>query len=305
MDGGLESRDLREAHDRAQAILKAVDPAYVLSLHGEILDVSDALCRLMGYTRDELIGLGMPWPFWPPEAVEAALDIRNAMLQRGIDAEAAEPFEIPLMQKSGRRFVGEIRLAPAVMPDGSVLGWVSTVRDVSERRTYEVELERLASQDPLTGLANRRLFEQRLDEEIADALRHQRPLAVAILDLDNFKLVNDRHGHPVGDQVLKDVATRLTAVLRKGDLLARIGGEEFGWILPEIYAEGARAAAERARRAIAAEPFSAAGAVTISIGVSLLGDVKERSVLYQHADQALYSAKHGGRNCTVIWEQVH
>jgi diguanylate cyclase (GGDEF)-like protein/PAS domain S-box-containing protein len=305
MDGGQESGDPREARDRARAILKAVDAAYVLSLDGEILEVSDALCRLMGYVPEELVGLKLPWPFWPPEGMQAALNIRDTMLARGFQAGPSEAFEVPLMHRDGTRFVGEVHLAPALLADGTVLGWVSTVRDVSQRKDYEVELERLATQDPLTGLANRRLFEQRLDEEIADAIRHQRPLAVAILDLDHFKMVNDRHGHPAGDDVLKQVARRLGAVLRKGDLLARVGGEEFGWILPEIYAEGAFVAAERARQAISAEPFSPAGEVTISIGVALRGDISEPPLLYQHADEALYRAKHEGRNRTIVWEQPH
>lgn len=305
MDGGQESGDPRLAFDPARAILKAVDAAYVLSLDGEILEVSDALCRLMGYEREELIGLALPWPFWPPEGMQAALNIREMMLARGFDAGPSEPFEVPLMHRDGTRFVGEVHLAPALMPDGTILGWVSTVRDVSRRRDYEVELERLASQDPLTGLANRRLFEQRLDEEIADAIRHQRPLAVAILDLDHFKLVNDRHGHPAGDDVLKQVAHRLDSVLRKGDLLARVGGEEFGWILPEIYADGALAAAERARNSISGSPFLTAGDITISIGVALRGDIQDPQLLYEHADQALYRAKREGRNRTVVWEQPH
>ncbi len=303
MDGGLESIELRAAHDRVKAIHDAVDAPYVLSVDGEILEASDALCRLLGYAREELIGLGMPWPFWPQEGVKTALDIREGLLERGVAPGLAAAFQIPLMDRSGKRFLAYVRVTPAILPDGTFLGWVSTVRDLSERRDYEAELERLASQDPLTGLANRRLFERRLDEEISEAQRLHRPLAIAVLDLDHFKLVNDRHGHPVGDQVLRDVATRLGSVLRKGDLLARLGGEEFGWILPEIYADGAVAAAERARRAIGELPFSVAGALTVSIGVALLGDARDAQVLYAHADEALYRAKREGRDRTTLWSQ--
>jgi diguanylate cyclase (GGDEF)-like protein/PAS domain S-box-containing protein len=303
---GVEELDeVRAERDRALAILEAIGAGYLLSHNGHVLEVNDVLCDLVGYEREELIGLGLPWPFWPPESVEMAFEIRGRLLARGTDSGPFPPFEVPLMHKDGRRFVAEVTVIPAVMPDGKSLGWVNTVRDVSERRENEVELERLATHDPLTGLANRRLFEERLDSEIADAIRHQRPLAVAILDLDHFKLVNDIHGHPAGDVVLKQVADRVSSVLRKGDLLARVGGEEFGLILPEVFAEGAHAASERARSAVERVPFEVAGELTVSIGVALRGDLTDTGTLYEHADQALYQAKHAGRNRTVVWEQPH
>ena len=136
---------------------------------------------------------------------------------------------------------------------------------------------------------------------MADAIRHQRPLAVAILDLDHFKSVNDAHGHPIGDQILNAVAERISGGLRKGDLIARIGGEEFGLILSEVYAQGALAAAERARLAVADRAFGVVGQLTVSVGVALRGNLRESSAIYLNADQALYQAKREGRNRTVIW----
>jgi diguanylate cyclase (GGDEF)-like protein/PAS domain S-box-containing protein len=305
MDVAREAADLRAERDRARAILEAIGAGYLLSHQGEVIEVNDVLCRLVGFTREELIGVSLPWPFWPPESLGTSYEIRDALLARGLNVGATPPFEVPLMHKDGKRFIGEVTVTPAVTPDGTFLGWVNTVRDVSERRDYELELQRLATHDPLTALANRRLFDERLEAEIADAIRHQRPLAVAILDLDRFKAVNDAHGHPVGDQVLNAVAERISGGLRKGDLLARIGGEEFGLILSEVFAQGALAAAERARLAVAERDFGVVGPLTISIGVALRGDLREASTLYEHADQALYQAKREGRNRTVIWTPSH
>lgn len=189
----------------------------------------------------------------------------------------------------------------ALQPDGTPLGWVSTVRDVSERRRYEAELERLATHDPLTGLANHRLFHQRLADEMASAVRHGRPLSVAILDLDHFKAINDRHGHVVGDHTLVAVAQRLSTVVRDGELLARVGGEEFAWILPGADAAGVLAAAERARQVIRDRQMSPIGRLTISIGVATRELIGDATVLFEHADQALYRAKHEGRDRTIAW----
>jgi len=305
MEGAQEAAGLRAERDRALAILEAIGAGYLLSHEGQVLEVNDVLCRLVGFTREELIGVGLPWPFWPPESLGTSYEIRDALLARGLNVGATPPFEVPLMHKDGKRFIGEVTVTPAVLPDGTFLGWVNTVRDVSERRDYELELQRLATHDPLTAIANRRLFNERLEAEMADAIRHQRPLAVAILDLDRFKAVNDAHGHPVGDQVLNAVAERISGGLRKGDLVARIGGEEFGLILAEVFAQGALAAAERARLAVADRDFGAAGPLTISIGVALRGDLREASTIYEHADQALYQAKREGRNRTVIWTPSH
>jgi diguanylate cyclase (GGDEF)-like protein len=181
--------------------------------------------------------------------------------------------------------------------DGELLGYVSTVRDVSERNRHMDELERLATHDPLTGLPNHGAFHQRLREEVARATRHGQPLSVAILDLDHFKRINDQHGHQVGDSVLRELGRRLRAILREGELVARIGGEEFGWILNADGAE-AVAAAERARHAIIDSPFAQVGDVTMSVGVCDLTSVADVHALYDRADQALYLAKKQGRNRT-------
>jgi diguanylate cyclase (GGDEF)-like protein/PAS domain S-box-containing protein len=280
----------RRQRDYAAAITSSMREGFMLMRDGVILEVNDALCELTGFSRAELLGVGVPYPFWAPEAVEEIA--RERKLIRG---ERGHEFEATYMRKDGTRFDASITAVAARSADGEPLGYVSTVRDISERKRIEAELQRLATHDPLTGLANYRVLHERLRAEVARATRHRHPLSVAVLDLDHFKDVNDRYGHPTGDRVLFEAAQRLGAVAREGELLARVGGEEFAWILNS---EGldAIAATERARRAISATPFAGVGTVTISIGVCDLQAAGGREHLYQRADQALYWSKRHGRN---------
>jgi len=308
MDGEAQhSREREEGHDEPMAaILDAIAVGYMVTKGTRIIDINRNLCRTLGFSRDELLELEMPWPFTPPQSLELSRAITERLSRDALDSDAApsDPIEVPLMRKDGSRFVGELTIAPARDADGAILGWVSTIRDVSRRHDYEVELERLATHDPLTGLANRRLFEERLDQEMAGAIRHSRSLAVAILDLDHFKSVNDRFGHPAGDDALRESSARLERILRKGDLLARVGGEEFAWILPDAHSHGAWAAVERARHAISDTSFEAAGDLTISIGVALRGDLQDGAQLYEHADESLYRAKREGRDRSIMWRSL-
>ncbi len=160
-----------------------------------------------------------------------------------------------------------------------------------------------AATDPLTGLANYRAFHKHLCEEVERASRHGRALSLALFDLDHFKQINDTHGHQAGDQALAAVALRLAALARTGEIVARVGGEEFAWLMPETTQDGAYLAAERARQAIAAEPFAVAGTLTISAGVCSNQHAKTAEELLAASDRALYSAKHSGRNMTYIYAQ--
>ena len=165
---------------------------------------------------------------------------------------------------------------------------------------FRRELIAHARTDGLTGLPNRRAFEERLDEEVTRAHRHGRRLALAIFDVDRFKAVNDTHGHTAGDAVLREVAVRLARMARVGDLVARLGGEEFAWLMTDTDARGAFAAIERARLAVADVPFPAVGDVTVSAGVADLGGGPSRDALYRNADAALYRAKSDGRNAVRV-----
>ena len=163
------------------------------------------------------------------------------------------------------------------------------------------ETVELASFDPLTGLNNRRFLERHLARLIDDARARCSPLALMIVDIDHFKRVNDTFGHDVGDEILKAFSQRLRAVIRAGDLLCRLGGEEFVMVLPGADSANAASIAERARLAIEQEDFAVASAsrplaITASIGLAEGGETQDWRELYRRADQALYRAKTEGRN---------
>jgi len=168
-------------------------------------------------------------------------------------------------------------------------------------RARNAELDHIARSDPLTGLANRRHLDEQLAAHAASAGRHHHELAVAVVDIDNFKTVNDSFGHNAGDTVLREVARRLAESARVEDVVGRWGGEEFIVILPHCDLDGAVIVSERIRRAVAASPVCSDGLVipvTVSIGCT--GGVDER--LIERADAALYAAKKAGRNRTVMLE---
>ncbi|HET8541323.1 MAG TPA: GGDEF domain-containing protein [Anaeromyxobacter sp.] len=174
---------------------------------------------------------------------------------------------------------------------------------------YQMRLAEGALQDPLTGLYNRRHFEERLGSELAAAQRHGRPVSLLMCDVDHFKSINDDHGHLAGDEALKMVAFVLRGAVRKEDVLARYGGEEFVIVARETPLEGAQSLAERIRRAVERSRCTWQGqdlGVTVSIGVTVsvgatefVSGRTERELL-EAADRALYLAKQGGRNRVAV-----
>ena len=177
--------------------------------------------------------------------------------------------------------------------------------DVEAR--YHEEIYRLMMTDALTQAHNKRAFSEALPREVARAQRYRRPLSLVLFDIDHFKKINDTYGHVAGDSVLRQLAGLVRPRIREHDIFGRVGGEEFGILLPEVDVEGAKVVAEKVRAAVEAarflikeESFSA----TVSLGCAGLegtsGGVADK--LYERADKALYSAKQGGRNRVVVAE---
>ena len=158
-----------------------------------------------------------------------------------------------------------------------------------------------ARTDPLTGLAHHGAFHESLSEEVARASRYGHPLSLAVIDLDHFKMVNDVHGHLVGDRTLVAVADILSAHARSIDVIARIGGEEFAWLMPQTSMPGARIAAERFRRAVGEASLGPVDRLTVSVGVAALDrTLPDAGDVFRRADDALYRAKGSGRDRTMV-----
>ena len=454
----VDREELERSREYAEAIIAAMGEGYALTVDGRLESVNDALCALTGFTREQLTGAGMPFPFWPPENLAQSWAIRDRVVKAG-----GGTFEMTLQRADGTLFDAEITAKPAYRADGTMLGFVNTMRDISERRRHEEEqqalreiaelvadaaseavvfsaaakhvrdlfgayggavaqfdgaagvarlrsvwsqtegippsgaypldgdgllaavsqsgrcarrdelrppaelqlsaaaigavaapvvvkgrvwgavvasfaggpppegaeerlerfadlvalavanteawdtLAREAATDSVTGLANHRSFHDRLRGEVQRAKRYGRSVSLVLLDLDHFKRVNDTYGHPAGDQVLAAFARLLNAQARQGELVARIGGEEFAWLMPEADRHAAYRAAERIRRRIELEEFPYAGRITVSAGVATSdGGEFSADELIRHADRALYWAKDGGRNATFLYsEEAH
>jgi diguanylate cyclase (GGDEF)-like protein len=202
---------------------------------------------------------------------------------------------------NGKRIDGKTRLVERdrLLVGSTLIGFF--VRD-SEELQHEMSLYHSATRDPLTGLENRRQMVAHLKAMMAKVTHGQRTLAFLLLDLDHFKLVNDTHGHDVGDEALKHVASIIRQTVREVDKTARWGGEEFAVVMPNVTASSAARVAENLRRTIEAQPLmtrQGTVSMTISIGVTLLVGNDSMESFFQRADQLLYRAKEQGRNCVV------
>jgi diguanylate cyclase (GGDEF)-like protein len=199
-----------------------------------------------------------------------------------------------------RAIIEIVVLTAAVLVLGGVLVFLVWRLASALLRGFSESSERAAT-DALTGLANHGRFHERLNEEFARARRHNRDLSLVIIDLDHFKEVNDVHGHLVGDEVLKETAARLSRFARGGDVIARVGGEEFAWLMPETSEQGAFEVAERTRALISDQIFPGVGRVTTSAGVCGIGWADTPGDLFRLADGALYWAKSHGRDMSVVY----
>ena len=287
---------LRESEARYRAIVEDQTELICRFLpDGALTFVNEACCRYFGKKREELIGHTF-MPFIPDEDQEivrkqlTSLSPENPVVTYEHRVVAPNE-EIRWQQRSDRAIFDE---------QGRIIEFQSVARDITERVRAEEQLAYMATHDTVTGLPNRAMFNERLTLELAHAHRNQQKPAVMLLDLDHFKDVNDTLGHSVGDQLLQAVGERLTSLLRKSDTVARMGGDEFMLILPEIARE--EDAAKIAHKILGAfrEPFVFDGDelhITTSIGIALYpDDGEDADTLMKNADIAMYRAKEQGRN---------
>jgi diguanylate cyclase (GGDEF)-like protein/PAS domain S-box-containing protein len=272
--------------------------------------VSPSSVRVLGWRSNQLIGTPALAGINPEDLPQVQMIVDA--IKRGEKEEARVIYRNAHRKKSEIWLESTMRVTRRV--DGKIDGVVAITRDITEHKELENRLEALAIEDGLTGLANRRHFDERLTEEWARAYRDRSSLGLLMLDLDHFKSYNDQYGHPAGDECLRIVGGVLAREAhRAADLAARYGGEEFAVLLPNTDAAGCARIGERILQAIrdagivhASNPPS--GHVTISIGVAACRPALERTAgqtsLVEAADQALYKAKQTGRDRLVMSGEV-
>lgn len=184
----------------------------------------------------------------------------------------------------------------------SIMAGTLTYVFASRARSQNEKLQSLAIQDPLTGARNRRAMNDDLQLISARQKRHQLPQALMVMDLDHFKLINDRYGHPAGDQVLVDFVSLVKRCTRTNDMLYRFGGEEFLLLLPDTDRHGLQQAAQHLQRRVRQHLVGPGGPVTVSIGGALLRPDEHWNSWLQRADSCLYQAKNSGRDCIILDE---
>lgn len=256
----------------------------------KVVFVNRAFIELTGYSLEDL-DMGVPGA--APSSSEAVEEMRSALEGRRSSGETV------MLRKDGSRYDAAWSMQSLLAADGRPSHVVITQRDISERRRQEEAVRFLALHDPLTGLPNRLLLQDRLQLALDRAQRDGEPFAVVMMDLDNFKLVNDSLGHAAGDQVLQHLASRLRAALRQGDTLARFGGDEFVAIVGRCHsAQGLEHVLTRLK-AVTDAPFPLHGRdypLELSLGVAVYpGDGRDAETLLRRSDSALYDAKAAGR----------
>ncbi|MEJ6000749.1 EAL domain-containing protein [Paucibacter soli] len=255
-----------------------------------IVFVNDAFCRMTGYERAEVMGRNCRF-LQSADRQQPELTILREALSQQREAHVV----LRNYRRDGGMFWNDALISPVPDEQGRVTHFIGIQTDVSEKRMYEEQLAYQATHDPLTGLPNRTLLDDRLDQALRRAQRHGGAVAVLFLDVDSFKFVNDSFGHSTGDLLLQTLAARLHARLRDGDTVARYGGDEFVVLLNDLTEPtNVNTICEGILRAMAL-PLELQGQEfqpSLSIGVALYPhDAKDRDSLYKFADMALYRAK--------------
>ena len=304
-------------HDRvfANKLLEMLAvPAFVLDQDCRVVIWNRACERLTGVAAEEVLGTRDHWQSFYQDKRPTLADLIIQERTDEIDQlyiRAARSGHVAGqlcaeswcdMPRSGRRRYLATDASPILDEQGRLQAVVQTLRDMTDEKAAQIALEQLATRDGLTGLANRRCFDDTMKAEWSRALRQQQPLSLLMVDVDNFKAYNDANGHLGGDECLKRIAGAVASEMRANDLVARYGGEEFAVILPNQALKGAAIVAERIRCRVEAlrlplEP-GICGHVTVSIGAAtaLASNDSAACQLVATADAALYRAKHMGRN---------
>ena len=295
-----EARE-RTARDLLSYVVDSSHDAIITKARdGTITSWNRGAERLYGYTAEEAIG--RPTALIEPDSRSGE---HREMLEKAFRGDSLDHFETERVRKDGTRLVVSLTVSPVRDIRGRIVSAAVIARDITERSRYEERLRHLADHDQLTGLYNRRRFEEELKRELARTGRYDSHGAVLSVDVDNFKSINDSAGHAAGDAVLIEVAALLMRRFRSSDVVGRLGGDEFAVLLPAVGVDEARAAAQDLLATIhnlgavfGGKPLR----VTVSVGVAAFeSDDATASELLTGADLAMYAAKAQGRDRVVVY----
>jgi diguanylate cyclase (GGDEF)-like protein len=317
----MTDRNLLQQYEFAMNLLEnLVTPTFVLDANGKVIIWNLACEQLTGVTADEVIGTKDHWKAFYEEERTCLADLvlsgelekldylyegyaeTSNLSDKGLTAE-----NWCMMPGLGKQLYLAIDVGAIYGQNGEILAVVETLRNMTDYKNTQMTLQELATVDGLTGVANRRCFDERFLLEWTRAQRQFEPLSLILIDVDYFKQYNDNYGHLIGDQCLKRVAEALKlCVKRSTELVARYGGEEFCILLPDTDVQGALTVAERIRAhienlAMPHEASQCANIVTVSCGVAAMTPTAENesAMLISAADEAVYQAKANGRNQAI------
>jgi diguanylate cyclase (GGDEF)-like protein/PAS domain S-box-containing protein len=299
------------------AIISGITNYAIVSLdsHGCIDDWNDSIGRVTGFTAEQV--LGQPYSLFYPSGASTPERVLDRL--RDADEQGWSLDDGWRLKADGSRFWGTALIAPLTSPGDGSEGSINldgvafsgayclVIRDITEKREASEKLRQSTSCDHLTGIANRRAFFEAAEVELERLRRAPRPMSLVMFDADHFKRINDTHGHPAGDAVLRHLALLLTKTFRAVDVPARIGGEEFAVLLPSTGQDGALIVANRLREAVAGSTVEVDGVqirYTVSAGIAQFEDeMLGLDELIKRADTALYAAKAAGRNRVEHWQK--
>jgi diguanylate cyclase (GGDEF)-like protein/PAS domain S-box-containing protein len=286
---------LIESEIRFRSILDSIEDGFFeVDLAGNFTFFNDQIPQHLGYSSEELIGLNYR-KYMDEENAKLVFETFHNVF---MTSTSTKTVDWELMKKDGTKICVEASVSLRRDMNNNPIGFCGIIRDITDRKKSERKLAYLAYHDPLTGLYNRKAFLERLDQTIREAKRYGNSRSILYIDLDRFKKVNDVFGHEAGDKLLVQVASRLKEILREGDYISRLGGDEFTVILAGPSKANPEKIAMRVLKSLA-RPYSIQGRkidfVTPSIGVSTFPhDGHNADTLLKHADMAMYTAKEQG-----------
>ncbi|MCK6684260.1 MAG: EAL domain-containing protein [Thermoanaerobaculia bacterium] len=296
----MEAEHLELIELQTAALEAAANAVVITNRDGKVEWVNPAFTQLTGYELSEILGE-------TPRVLKSGIqsDHYYQRLWETISEGQVWRGELYNRRKDGSIYVEEQTITPVRGADGQIRHFVAIKQDVTTRRKDEERIRYLALHDPLTELPNRRALEERLERMISECSRGSRSGILMLIDLDNFKIINDTLGHPAGDRILVEFTRLLRSVLRPGDQLGRLGGDEFVVLLEGSGPEAGRATGERLRQAVDAHRFRVEGRIydlTISVGMVPIDGRMDSSSILSLADSALYISKDRGRNQVTFLE---